>query len=306
MSTRVLSRFRPALVASVAALALPIGLLSAPADAAPDQPPVADRTAAGTMRIGTFNINAGLPLDRWVQAYSDFRGLVDVAGMQEVAGQDKNRAIEATPGWGSFRPSAFVQNPVFWNQDVFSLVNARAVKLNKPRRIEDKETHRLVRQPANLASVVRLRSKATGNTLSVINVHLLSYAVKIGKPHPGKKRRFHLYLDQVRNLAKLSKQEKQWSGGRVFALGDYNVNYLFEKKHRDKRFSFSRMRRAGLVAAWEARGHCCQVGDGSLVKGGSYLDTTWSARRASTIAVYRDDNFRVSDHWPVVSTYAMP
>lgn len=258
------------------------------------------------VRVGTFNINAGLPVDRWRQAVQDFGTLVDVGGLQEAAGKEKAHALATMPGVGSYVSKRFLQEPVFWNQDAFALVRGRSPKIAAGRKVESKTGPGLVRQRATLATVARLRSRTSGETVSVINVHLISGAVNAGKRLPGVPRRFEMYRDQVRNLGRLVHKEKRWAGGPVWLVGDFNVNYGRDKAVRNRSLAYATMRRKGLIASWEARKGELRPGEGSGSRSGAYLDVIWSQRKARSVTVHRDDRFAVSDHFPVVSTYASP
>ncbi|MDF1604870.1 endonuclease/exonuclease/phosphatase family protein [Nocardioides sp. YIM 152315] len=305
MSTPVLGTVRSTIAAGAVGALLLSGVPAA-AQPAPEHrsAPAAERASA--VRIGTFNINAGLPLDRWRQAVQDFSALVDIGGIQEAAGKDKAAALRSMPGIGSYVSQRFLQEPVFWNQDAFRLVKGRSPKIAAGRKVESKTGPGLVHQAATLATVARLRSRTSGETISVVNVHLLSGSVNAGKPLPGVPRRVGMYTDQVRNLGKVVKKEKKWSGGPVWVVGDFNVNYGRDKVVRKKRFAFSTLRRRDLVASWEARKGQLQPGHGSGSRSGAYLDVIWSTRKARSVDVRRDEQFRVSDHFPVVSAYRAP
>lgn len=308
MSLPVLGTVRSTIAAGLAGALLLTGQAASghPAPPPPKGGSPAPAKRGTVVRIGTFNINAALPVDRWRQAVYDFSLLVDIGGIQEAAGTDKAEAMRAMPGIGSWRSERFLQEPVFWNQEAFSLLKGRAVKIADGRMVEDKAGPGLVHQQATLATVVRLRSRTSSETVSVVNVHLLSGAVSAGKALPGVPRRVGMYEDQVRNLGKVVRTEKRWSGGPVWVLGDFNVNYGRDKAVRKRRFAYSTMRRRGLIASWEARKGELEPGHGSGSRSGAYLDVIWSTRKAGSVDVHREDHFRVSDHFPVVSTYAAP
>ncbi len=314
MRSPVLGTVRSILATATAGALLLTGLPTGQAAAQPHrshqshQPPQHHAAAerATVVRVGTFNINAGLPVDRWRQAVYDFSLLVDVGGLQEAAGKDKAHALATMPGVGSYVSKRFLQEPVIWNRDAFMLLRGRSPKIAAGRMVESKTGPGLVRQPATLATVVRLRSRTSGETVSVLNVHLLSGAVNAGKRLPGVPRRFGMYRDQVRNLGKLVRKEKRWAGGPVWLVGDFNVNYGRDKAVRNRSLAYATMRRKGLVASWEARKGQLKPGQGSGSRGGAYLDVIWSQRKARSVAVHRDERFRVSDHYPVVSAYAAP
>jgi endonuclease/exonuclease/phosphatase family metal-dependent hydrolase len=305
MSNPVLGTVRST-IAAIAVGGLVFSGPAASAHPAPERSSPGPAERGSVVRIGTFNINAGLPVDQWRQAVQAFIPRVDIAGLQEAAGKDKAAALKSMPGINSYVSQRFLQEPIFWNPDAFGLIRGRSPKIADGRMVEDRNGGGLVHQDSTLATVVRLRSKVSGETISVVNVHLIQGAVNAGKPLPGVPRRVGMYADQVRHLGKVVRAEKRWAGGPVWVVGDFNVNYGRDKAVHKKRFAYSTMRRRDLVASWEARKGELQPGHGSGARSGAYLDVIWSTRRARSVDVLREDPFRVSDHFPVVSTYAAP
>jgi len=257
------------------------------------------------MRIGTFNIDAGVPVDRWTQTVRDFSTQVDVAGLQEATGRTKVAALAAMPGISTYVAPHYRQQPIFWNSSLFSLVGGRAPKTAGGRQVE-KLNGGVTHQETTRATVARLRSKATGRTISVIDVHLLPNAVREGRRVRGVPRRFAMYEEQVRKLGKIVAKEKKWAHGRVWLLGDFNDNYVADKKKHKRKLAYATMHRHGLVAAWQAVKGKLRPGQGSGTRSGSYLDVIWSPERAASVAVLREETFRVGQHYPLVSTYPMP
>jgi endonuclease/exonuclease/phosphatase family metal-dependent hydrolase len=266
-----------------------------PATASPS--PVPPRRGDSSLSVGTFNINASQRFKVWRKAVYAFRTHVSVAGLQEVNSDDKRAALRGS-GWGAFWPSQLGQNPVIWDQDRFELVAARGAKIAKGRYVghEQGDPYR----KASWATVVRLREPATRQLVSVVNVHLVPGAVQNGDRIRGHRRLYRLYVDQVRGLDTVIRTEKAWATGPVLVTGDFNDNYLADKRHHRAKLAYSRLHRAGLVSAWEARDEL-KPGHGSGTRGGSYLDNVWSEHAARRVAVLRD--IRVSDHYPVVATY---
>lgn len=260
---------------------------------------------ASALRVGTFNIDVGVPLDTWTRTIQSFLPRVDVGGLQEVAGRDKAAALRSMPGFNSYVSHRFKQNPVFWNTSVFSLVKGRSPRIAKGRTVEGRSGGSMYERPT-LATVARLRSKATGRTVSVVSVHLLQGSVDNGKKVPGRSRRFAMYQEQVRNLGKVMAKERKWADGPVWLVGDFNDNYMAEKKHHRRKLAYATLHRRGLVSSWQAVQGKLRPGQGSGTRSGSYLDQIWSNRKAGSVAVLRDQVFRVGQHYPVVSTYRMP
>lgn len=257
------------------------------------------------VRVGTFNIDAGVPVARWAEAVRDFSTRVDVGGLQEATGKEKTAALKAVPGIASYVSPRYRQQPIFWNSSLFSLVGGRAPKTAAGRQVE-RLGGGVTHQETTRATVARLRSKATGRRISVIDVHLLPNAVREGRRVRGVPRRFAMYEQQVQRLGKIVKQEKKWADGPVWLVGDFNDNYVADKKKHKHRLAYATMHRHGLVAAWEAVKGKLLPGHGSGTRSGSYLDVVWSSQGATSVAVLRDEAFRVGQHYPLVSTYPLP
>ena len=292
--------------AAVAATAVALGasvLTAPPATAVSAQPQPHAR--ATTLRIGTFNIDSTVSTATWKAAASRFLPTVDIAGMQEVAGKEKKAAITSMPGIGSFIPGTGNQDPIMWNTSRYRLVSGREARTAAGRRVENGHGSGYVHQKSTIASVARLSDVATGEPLSVINVHLLPGAVNRGKKVKGRRLRFRMYRDQVANLSRIVATEQAWSGGRVWVLGDFNDNYVSDRLFHKHRLAYSTLRRGRMICSWEAR-PVLRGGHGSGTRSGSYLDQIWAMQHAASVTVLRQSQFRVGEHYPLVSTYSVP
>jgi len=303
MQTRARRTLRTTILAGVVGTALLSGQAAGMASAAPAEPGPAARAAV--LRVGTFNIDAGVPLDRWAQAVRDFSTRVDIGGLQEATGKEKTAALKAVPGIASYVSPRYRQQPIFWNSSLFRLVGGRAPKTAGGRQVE-RLGGGVTHQQTTRATIARLRSTATGRTISVIDVHLLPNAVRKGRRVRGVPRRFAMYEQQVRKLGKIVAREKHWADGPVWLLGDFNDNYRADRRKHKHKLAYATMHRHGLVASWQAVKGKLRPGQGSGTRSGSYLDVVWSPERARSVAVLREDAFRVGQHYPLVSTYAMP
>jgi endonuclease/exonuclease/phosphatase family metal-dependent hydrolase len=269
-----------------------------PAQAAPSAEP----RAQGGVTVGTFNINASQRFGVWRNAIREFRTHVQVAGLQEV-NSDQKRHFLRSSRWGAFWPAKLGQNPVIWDRQAFEMLAARGAKLAKGRYVGNEKPGADPYRKASWATVVRLRHVRSGRTISVVNTHLVAGGVNGGRRIPGNPRLYNLYVDQMAGLARTVRTERSWAGGRVFVVGDFNVNYPADKKRRHANLPYALLTGAGLVSAWEARREI-EPGHGSGTRGGAYLDGVWSSRGARRVSVMRSIN--VSDHFPVIATYAPP
>jgi endonuclease/exonuclease/phosphatase family metal-dependent hydrolase len=236
---------RPAVVRSLVASAIlaltAAALTSAPtATAAPttgagDRPAaIAARVGEPPLRIGTYNIRAGVSLGDFKTAVTAFKQTVapDVAGLQEIGSNERNKFLVADTDWGYYRPPQLQQNPVIWRRDLFDFVGARGFMIAKARDLNGEHSGDEAKGDS-YATVVRLVQRASGEQISFINVHLVRGAVKGGRPAPGKPNLFKLFTDQVSGTVAAIKAERAISD-RVYVLGDFNVGYKADAKWRHR------------------------------------------------------------------------
>lgn len=265
--------------------------------------PASAGTTPSPVDVGTFNINADMPFKRWKRKVRTFLPHVDVAGLQEVNSREKTSFLEGLGAWGSFRPAKLQQNPVLWRRDVFERRAARGVKIAMARHVGHEKPGTPSWRKASWATVVRLEHRETGLTVSIVNVHLVAGATQDGRPYPDRPRLVDLYRDQVRGMNRVVKVEKGWAEGRVWVIGDFNVNYPADKRWQVRGFPYVRLHDGrGLRSAWEAREEIVP-GRGSGSRGGSYIDNIWAKAGARKVDVLR--GIKGSDHYPVVARYRL-
>jgi endonuclease/exonuclease/phosphatase family metal-dependent hydrolase len=277
------------------ALALLLGASFAPALTSP-----ATAAPAAHIRVGSFNINAGRSTATFRNAIARFRSDVDVAGLQEVNSKPKHRFLAHMHGWGSYHPGQLRQNPVIWRTSEFTRVSARGAKIATARNVGHEKPGAPAHRDPQRATVVRLRHRATGVTISVINVHLVAGAVNSGRCLERAPRLCRLYKDSVAGLRRVTAQERSWAQGRVYVIGDMNDNYPADKRRHQREMAYAQLHGAGLVAHWERRREI-RPAEGSGTRGGAYLDQIWARREPASIAVNR--SIKVSDHYPIVAVY---
>lgn len=246
--------------------------------------------------IGTYNIRADRGLRQFKNAVDAFKEKVQVAGLQEIAEKEKADYLQADEGWGYYRPAELRQNPVIWDTDHFSFVDAPEAghRIATGREVEAKEGGTEFKE-ATFATVVRLDHLVSGNEVSVINVHLLSGASRVGEPWPGRPRRFEMLTDQVAGMMRLLKAEREL-GNEVFVVGDFNVGFQADQKVRDPRLPFKRFKRVGYRSMWQG-GELAQKGTYE----NAYLDQVWSTEVPEQREVAYD--IKQSDHYPAVARY---
>lgn len=260
------------------------------AAAAADQP---------ELRIGSYNIRAGVPLSAFKDAVSAFKPNADVAGLQEIGANDRNKFLKADHDWGYFRPPQLQQNPVIWRRDLFDFVGAEGFRIAKERDLHGEHSGDEAKGDS-WATVVRLVHRASGEQISFINVHLVRGAVKGGRPAPDKPHLFELYTDQVDGTVEAIEQERGKSD-RVYVLGDFNVGFEADAKRRNKNLPYKEFGALGLRSMWQ--------GSPLLAKpygthNDALIDQVWSTEDSSAERILR--TIKQSDHSPTVATYVLP
>lgn len=260
--------------------------------------PAPAAAAPAEIRIGTYNIRADTRMKAFKRGVRALRAEVDVAGLQEIGSNKKRRYLERSRSWGYFRPARIQQNPVIWRRSAFALVRGSGYKIAESRSLGD-EPSGGERKKDSTATVVRLRHRATGQRVVVINVHLVKGAVKAGRPWPGRPRTFDLYADQVAGLVKAVRAQRSW--GRVFALGDFNVGFEADERWRHRKLPFRKFRAIGFRSMWQ--------GSPALDKPygthqDALIDQVWTGDKPVRTQILR--SVKVSDHKPAVATYRLP
>jgi endonuclease/exonuclease/phosphatase family metal-dependent hydrolase len=279
-------------------LGLVLGVLT-PGATSPASATDAAPTRAGLsvpLRVGSYNIRAGETQAEFERGVEELRPLVDVAGLQEIAQRSKILYLQDSATWGTYSAPQLTQNPVLWDRTRLTFVDGRGALLAEGRSVGDEKPGAGDYRKDSYATVVRLRHRATGQPLVVINVHLLSGAISGGRPRADRPRMVEMYRDQVRSLDALAGAESSW--GTVLVLGDFNVGYAADARWQRRNLPYVRLTGRGLVAMWRDCGT-----DGKGTHGPQYIDQVWTDRPAVTCEVEYD--IEHSDHYPVVGTYAL-
>jgi endonuclease/exonuclease/phosphatase family metal-dependent hydrolase len=262
----------------------------------------ADSTVS--VRVGSYNIRAGVSTGTFGSAVSAAQPLVDVAGLQEVNSRAKEAVLAQLPGWGYYRPyrapgvaTAGEQSPVIWRSDRFTYLSGRT-SLIAPRWYI---AHELPGRPSYtlpmFATVVHLQDNLSGRNLSVVNVHLLPGAVINGNPIPGRPRCFAQFRRSTANLAALAESEKAF--GTVYVLGDFNIGWVADHRVHRTQLPYATFLRHGMSSMWATQRP--SGGRGSHVGSPSLIDQVYSTQRSATSVVQYGITY--SDHYPVVARY---
>lgn len=95
---------------------------------------------------------------------------------------------------------------------------------------------------------VKLRDKKTKDTFYVVNTHTVAGVESKGKPSDATRNKlFKKHMDTLTSMVKGFQGEKI----PVVVLGDFNVNYRYDKNVQYKDFPHVRLRSLGLKSNWE-------------------------------------------------------
>lgn len=255
------------------------------------------------LRVGTFNIRSGVSLSGFLSAADAFKPQVDVAGLQEIGANAKNKRLIADRDWGYYRPPALQQNPVIWRRDLFDFDSARGFLLAKAMNIGNEHGGGKDAKRASWATIVRLVHRDSGQRISVINLHLVHGAVKAGRPWPGRPKLYKLYRTQVNGAVRAVRSERRRAdrSDRIFLLGDFNVGYEADAKRRLKALPLRKFRRAGLTSMWQGSP------DLDLPYGthnDALIDQVFAEGRPQSTRIANE--ITESDHFPALASYLLP
>jgi endonuclease/exonuclease/phosphatase (EEP) superfamily protein YafD len=291
---------------SAAALATVLGLLTLPLLA---NPAAAGASAAQNvalavdpvpLRVGTYNIRAGVSTLTFSTALGSFLPRADLIGLQEVSSKEKEAFLAAQElnGWAYHRGERYFdgQTPVMWDARRFEFVSARPERLTRAFEVGNEVPGKSGSYPAQYLTVVRLRDLLTERLVSVVNVHLLPGAVRAGRRWEGRPRLFERYVHEVERMAAVVKDERRW--GTTFVLGDFNVGWVADERRRKPRLPFATFRRMGFKSMW-ATERPARIG----THNDALIDQVYTDRRAVNASVERD--VVGSDHFPAVADYSL-
>jgi hypothetical protein len=282
------------LASALTAVLAVAALVGAPMSSAVDA-----STTASTLplRIGTYNIVNSASPDEAETAMRRLLPHVDVAGLQEYEPNERLPSLERLDqvGWGYWKTR--YSDPIIYDRLQFQFLSARAVTVADGRMVEDKASStQLKYRNDTLAAVVRLLYRPTGERLVFINVHPTPGATPKGRPNTLMPRRLGMYKEEIRRTAALAAAEQP--NGRVFFLGDWNINYRADVQVRYKPFAFRQFKLVGYKSVW-ATG-MPEIG----TQNRALIDGVWATTPPTSAEILTD--FPESDHRPTVVTYPLP
>ena len=290
-----------------AAMATVLGLVTlplvgGPASATASAPPALDVSVDPVpLRVGTYNIRAGVSTLTFTTALGSFLPRADLIGLQEVSSKEKEAflAAQQAGGWAYHRGERYVdgQTPVMWDAQRFDFVSARPERLTGAFEVGNEVPGKSGSYPAQYLTVVRLRDLRTERLVSVVNVHLLPGAVRAGRRWEGRPRLFERYVHEVKRVAAVVEGERRW--GTVFVLGDFNVGWVADERWRKPRLPFATLRGLGFKSMWATERPAAGIG----THNDALIDQVYTDTRAAGASVERD--VVGSDHFPAVADYSL-
>ena len=274
-------------------------LAGVPADASAPSAPSAAGAATQPLRIGSYNIRAGVAQADFEAAVTAFKPMADVFGLQEIGATDRGTFLGSDSAWGHYRPPALQQNPILWDRSKFDFVGAQGYMIAKERDLHGEHSGDGDKGDS-WATIVRLVQRSSGQQLSFINVHLVRGAIKGGQPAPDKPNLFQLYVDQLTGTLAAVKQERALSD-TVYVLGDFNIGWEADFKRQNRKLPYKRFKAIGFRSMWQ--------GSPLLPKPygthqDALIDQVWTVADSTSEVIVRD--LKASDHSPTVATYAVP
>ena len=247
------------------------------------------------MRIGSYNIRAGVAFNDFKDGVTAYKPHVDVFGMQEIGTNERNLWLRADQDWGYHTSQAVQQNPIVWRRDKFDAVGFHDYKIAEDRDVQGGP------KDASWATGVRLIDRATGQQVSILNIHLVKGAVKGGLPVPGREALFKLYAEQVSGTVTALKAEQAVAANdAVYILGDFNVGYKADVKRKHKKLPYVKYTALGMRSMWKGSPY---LNDSLGTHSDALIDQIWTTADSSDEHIYRD--IEQSDHWPPVATYQL-
>lgn len=295
--TAPVRRPRRALLGAAASLAAllagaAVAVPGAAAETVPGQP--------AELRVGTYNIQANRTPEVFQQAVEAVLPRVDVLGLQEIGGRKKGDVMASLydDGWSYFRGKPGEQSPILWDHDRFEFEAGSVPQLAPATYVGYERPGFDPTVAAQYATVVRLKDRLSGERMTFINTHLVAGAVMNGRRYPGRPRTFSLYRNTVAALTDLVARHR--ANGRVFVMGDFNINWKVDNRVRKPRLVYVKMARIGMTANWTTGGYPLTLG----TRLGALLDQVYSSTKAARSSIEFDVPF--SDHFPAVATYVVP
>lgn len=255
---------RSALTAIVCGVLLAAGLGVA-GTASADSRSATGRTSqpvTATVRIATLNTAATLKTRKAVRDVVDLAGTgADVLALQEMGSRIRRNAVTealvdcSLCAYDAYMPGPAVEGstPILFRWDTFRLVESGSRQVSPATYVGPRGAGPSTIR-AKYVNFVKLRERATGRTLYVLNNHAVpTVQASSGGPNRRLPARLRLYRQHMNGLKALV-SSFQADGSAVFVVGDLNVNYRKDRIVQARLFPFVKMGEVGLDASHAALG----------------------------------------------------
>ncbi len=295
------------------ALALSLAGQTATAEAA--SRPKKRRQVAVQVNLATYNTSAQVRHQRAARDVRDLAAQADILALQEMSSAQRRKQVRAylvdcdTCLFEGYMPREAVRGgtPILWRKDKFTLEGSGTMQVSEPTYVGPEgagpDTLR-----AKYINWVQLREVRTERDVFVLNNHTVPSVEAKGRPNARMPERVELYRQHMVGLSELVTQF-QMTGGVVFALGDFNVNFRGDKRHQHPSFPYATTRGVGMQASYDVLGQP-SVGTFKSQRGRvgtrliDYVHASTSPGVTPTRQTVLTSGY-ASDHRPYVATYRL-
>ena len=220
--------------------------------------PVQARTTSGIqVRVASYNTAAFIDHDRAAADVVRLAAEADIIGLQEMASLTRRNAVKArlldcsSCPFEGYMPAEAVPGgtPILYRWSRFRLDGSGTVKVT-----EDTYVGAAGAGPSTLRARylnwVKLRERATGRTVYVINNHAPpSVQGRDGLPNQEMEERLELYRQHMEGLTALIRKFRA-DGSLVVVTGDLNVNFRTDRRAQHPLFPYARLGGVGVRASY--------------------------------------------------------
>jgi len=259
--------------------------------------------------VGTFNVKHRRSVNR---VHADLARLVsdhcvDVVCLQEM-GHSHYPSLRNLPGdWDAYmpplttgQPGGRADTPIIYNVETMRHVRSGFRIATSPQKVEYDSNGGGGDVEEKAISWVRLRHRATGMDLVVLNAHAVAGVEAHGRPAPHHPQRVRLFVKMMRTIRRMVRF-RTGLGQLVFIGGDFNVDYRADSRVQDHRFPYRALGDHGIISTYQVLGAPRSIG----TIGNRLVDYVFF-RRSPHIEVLKHRIVALgSDHAAVLATFAL-
>lgn len=226
-----------------------------------------------------------------------------VVGMQEVAPKQFRMLHDKLPGYSSFPAGPTNTRPIFWHGPTFKLMDSGYISYPWYNSVGVRD--------GTTAPWVRLKHRATGKQLYILNHHAVAYNNVRGSDKGGALKR-----ERTAEIVLKWANKKAKDGRRVIITGDFNSSFILRNKQnydkvKDEALNKNRNRLPYCIMT--STGRLTNTYDGALGRSGQcpskyrdvmYVDHIYVSKKLKTqswVQLVDDRTSRASDHFPTYS-----